>query len=166
MQLFILRHGKAHDRSSKFRPDAKRPLTPEGEDAVRQVARGMRKLKLTFDLILTSPYARAARTAQIAAEVLEIKKVLLAESLKAEADVREVIGEINEHYGRAEKILLVGHEPHLSHLLSVLLTGRDGLQIKLKKAGLAKVTVENLHCGKCAVLEWVMTPKQLDRCAD
>ncbi len=165
MQLFFLRHGKAHERSAKFQPDSKRPLTPDGIKAMRKVARGMRKLKLSFDLVLTSPYVRAAQTAQIAAEVLGAKKVLLSESLIAEADGRELIAEINESYGRAENILLVGHEPYMSHLLSVLLTGKDGLEINLKKAGLAKISLNHLHHGKCARLEWLLTPKQLERMA-
>ena len=163
MELYLLRHGKAAERSARWRPDSKRPLTREGEDGVRAVARGMKELKLSFDLILTSPYTRAAKTAQIVAEILKAKEVLLSENLAAEADGRAVIAEILDQYPKAERILLVGHEPFLSGLISVLLTGRDGLEVRLKKAGLVKVSVEDLRYGKCGVLEWVVTGKLLGK---
>src|SRR5262245_36346525 len=73
MNLYLLRHAKACDRSKKWTPDSKRPLTPEGEEKMYDVARGIKKLDLSFDVILASPYARALRTAQIAAEVLKLK---------------------------------------------------------------------------------------------
>jgi phosphohistidine phosphatase len=65
MNLFFLRHGKAHPRSPQWRPDSKRPLTQEGENAMFDVARGIKALGLSFDVILTSPYVRALRTAEI-----------------------------------------------------------------------------------------------------
>jgi ABC-type multidrug transport system ATPase subunit len=44
MNLFFLRHGKAHGRSPQWRPDSKRPLTREGENGMFEVARGIKAL--------------------------------------------------------------------------------------------------------------------------
>jgi phosphohistidine phosphatase len=96
MNLYFLRHAKAHDRGPKFRPDSKRPLTRDGQEKMYEVARGIKKLDVTFDLILTSPYARALRTAEILAEVFGSKKMSATNHLIAEADPKEVIQEINE----------------------------------------------------------------------
>jgi phosphohistidine phosphatase SixA len=54
MNVYFLRHGKAHPRSPNWRPDSKRPLTREGERGVSNVARGLKALGESFDLILTS----------------------------------------------------------------------------------------------------------------
>jgi phosphohistidine phosphatase len=163
MNLYFLRHARACQRSPKFKPDGNRPLTRDGEKKMREVARGMRKLGLSFDLILTSPYLRALRTAEILAEVYHSKKIFVSHHLVSEADPRDVIREINDNFSALENILIVGHEPYLSGLISVLLSGGGGLQIDFKKAGLCHLTAENLRFARCARLAWLLTPRQLAR---
>ena len=162
MNLFSLRHAKAFPRGSRFRPDSKRPLTNEGEKKMRDVARGIKKMGLTFDLILTSPYARALRTAEILAEVHHSKKMFVTNNLVPEAKPKEVIQEINENFGSLENVCLVGHEPFLSGMISLLLTGASEMAIDFKKAGLCHLTVANLQPGKCATLNWLLKPGQLE----
>jgi hypothetical protein len=31
----------------------------------------------------------------------------------------------------------------------------------MKKGGLCKLTIESLSCGRCAALEWLLTPGQM-----
>jgi phosphohistidine phosphatase len=161
MNLFFLRHAKAHPRGPKFRPDSKRPLTRDGEKKMYKVARGVKKLRVTFDLILTSPYARALHTAEILAEVYHSKKIFVTNHLSADADPAEVIQEINGNFASLESIVLVGHEPYLSRLISVLLTGNTAAAIDLKKAGLCFLTVKDLRHAKCASLNWLLKPSHL-----
>jgi len=163
MNLFFLRHAKACPSGPKCRPDSKRPLTREGEKTVRELAAGIEKLDLSFDLILTSPYARALRTAEILAEAHDSKKLFVTNHLAAEAGPQEVVTEIVENFSTLENIALVGHEPFLSGLISVLLTGKPGMKIDFKKAALCKLSVEELRFGDCASLCWLLTPRQLSR---
>jgi phosphohistidine phosphatase len=163
MNLFFLRHAKACPRGPKYRPDSKRPLTREGEKIMREAAAGIQKLDLTFDLILASPYLRALRTAEILAEAYDSKKLFVTNHLAAEADPREVVAEIVENFSTLENIVLVGHEPYLSGLISVLLTGQAGMKIDFKKAALCKLSVEDLRFGNCATFCWLLTPRQLGR---
>ena len=163
MNLFFLRHAKAEPRSDKYKPDAKRPLTRLGEEITTQVAKGMVRLDLGFDLIITSPYVRAVRTAELTAGVLKTDKVWASETLGSDGDPKKLIAVINENYGSLENILLVGHEPYMSKLMSVLLIGDSDLQINFKKSGLANLSIEDLRYGKCATLEWLLTPRQLQR---
>jgi phosphohistidine phosphatase len=165
MNLFLLRHAKACARGPKWRPDDIRPLTREGEKKMFNVARGIQSLNLSFDLILTSPYLRAFRTAEILAEVFESKKVSESKNLIAEADPKAVIGEINENFPDLMNIVLVGHEPFLTHLISVLLSGKEGLSIDLRKGGFCELSVSKLCFGPCARLDWLLTPRQLARLA-
>lgn len=162
MNLYFLRHGKAFARSPKWRPDSKRPLTREGEERMDEVARGLRRLDCSFDLILTSPYVRALRTAEILAEVYDARKKLFeTANLRAEAHPSAVIGEINENFNSISDIVLVSHEPLMTRILSLLLSGSEAMAIDLKKSGCCKVSVEKLTAGKCACLHWLLTSRQI-----
>jgi phosphohistidine phosphatase len=163
MNLYFLRHAKAEPRGPKWRPDSKRPLTREGESVMADVARGIKALGVSFDAILTSPYARALRTAEILAEAYDAPKLFETSRLAADAGAREIIGEINENFSAAGQIVLVGHEPFMSRLISTLLSGGDGMALELKKAGFCKLTVEKLVHGRCACLHCLLTPRQLAR---
>ncbi len=163
MNLFFLRHAKAEARGPKWRPDSRRPLTREGENNMFDVARGLVALDVSFDVILTSPYARALSTAEILAEVYDSQKLFETARLTPEAEAREIIEEINENFSAAGKIVLVGHEPCMSRLISILLTGDDGMALELKKAGFCKLTIQKLVFGKCACLNWLLTPRHLAR---
>lgn len=165
MNLFLLRHAKAAARSPKWRPDSTRPLTREGEKKMFTVAHGIQALDLSFDLILTSPYLRAFRTAEILGEVFEPKKVFETKNLIAEAEPKGVIDEINENFSGLSQIVLVGHEPFLSRLISILLSGKDDMSIDLRKGGFCKLSIKNLSFDRCACLDWLMTPRQLARLA-
>ena len=59
-----------------FENDSERPLIPKGERRLRSAAAAMKKLELSFDLILSSPFLRARQTAEIVAGELKLKKRL------------------------------------------------------------------------------------------
>jgi phosphohistidine phosphatase len=159
MELYILRHGIAVERGTPgYKKDSDRPLTPEGEEKMRQIADAMRGMDLKFDVILSSPYTRAEQTAHIVAGELD-EEVSYSDYLVPGGNALELIAEINDE--RPQRVLLVGHEPDLSSLISVLITGGSSASIELKKGGLCKMTTEKLVFGQCATLNWLLTPKQL-----
>jgi phosphohistidine phosphatase len=159
MELYILRHGIAVERGTPgYKKDSERPLTTDGEDKMRQIADAMRGMDLKFDLILSSPYTRAEQTAKIVAGELD-ETVTFSNFLEPDGNALELIGEINDE--RPQRVLLVGHEPALSSLISVLVTGASNAGIDLKKGGLCKLTTDKLSFGQCATLNWLLTPKQL-----
>jgi phosphohistidine phosphatase len=161
MNLYFLRHAKAGERSVRFPDDSKRPLTPDGEKEMFRVAKGMRALDLSFGLILSSQFVRAKRTAEIVAEVFKSNKLRLSKNLASCSDARKLVKELNNDYASLKNILLVGHEPDLSKLISRLSAGDEKLSLHFKKAGLCKLTVEELRFDRCATLEWLLTPGQL-----
>jgi phosphohistidine phosphatase len=159
MELYILRHGIAVERGTPgYKKDSDRPLTSEGEDKMRQIADAMRGMDLKFDLILSSPYTRAEQSAKIVAGELE-EEVNFSDLLEPGGNALELISEINDE--RPQRVLLVGHEPDLSSLISVLVTGGSDAGIELKKGGLCKLTTDKLVFGHCATLNWLLTPKIL-----
>lgn len=160
MDLYILRHSDASPHGTMM--DADRPLTDEGIRNMTRLAKAMRKMDLYFDVILSSPYTRARETADIAGEVLECKsRIKLTPHLASGGNPTDLLKEIKEDFPRSGSILIVGHEPYLSSLISVLISGRADLSIRLRKAGLCKLSVNGLHSGKCATLEWLISPSQI-----
>jgi phosphohistidine phosphatase len=128
-----------------------------------EAARGLHTLNLSFDLILTSPHIRAFRTAEILGEVFGARKVVETKSLIPEAEPKLIIDEINENFPNQKQIVLVGHEPLLSRLISLLLCGEQTLPVELRKGGFCKLSITHLSPGPCGRLEWLLTARQLAR---
>jgi phosphohistidine phosphatase len=168
MKLYFLRHAEAIPlQGANFGSDSERPLTEEGVKRMKQVAPAMRRMKLSFDLILSSPFERAKRTAEfVAIEFKALDKLHYSQHLTTGGEPDALIAELLKTYASAESILLVGHEPNMSRLMSMLLTGNLDLVIHFRKAALAELAIENLTFGRCAVLEWLLTPRQLSKMAD
>ena len=118
---------------------------------------------IRIDLILTSPYLRALDTARILHKKLELgpETLVTLEDLSPFGDPDHLIREIGRQYASLGSIALVGHEPSLSRLIAVLLSGDPTLPITLKKGGVCCLTVERLEYGRCASLEWLLTPAML-----
>lgn len=163
MDLYLLRHGIAVERGTDgYEDDATRPLTPKGERRVRRIAKGMKRLDLTFDLILSSRLIRARQTAEIVAKTFgAVQQLKFTTHLAPDGDPEELIHELMRLDHRPKSVLLVGHEPYLSSLISTLLSGKASLKVTLKKGGLCLLTVGALRHGPCATLEWLLTPRQM-----
>jgi phosphohistidine phosphatase len=163
MNLYLLRHGIAVEPGTPgYAKDADRPLTPEGGRKLRHVAGAMAALELSFDLILSSPYLRARQTAEIVAEALKARKRLeLSDSLAPGGSAKKLVELLNHLQPPPEHVLLVGHEPYLSGLISLLVSGDASLAVVMKKGGMCKLSIESLKPGRCATLEWLLTPKQM-----
>jgi phosphohistidine phosphatase len=163
MNLFLLRHGLAVERAEfHFVSDPLRPLTPKGKRQLRKIAAAMRAMELRFDVILSSPLVRARQTAKIVAAELKLEKHLgFADELKPGGEAKKIVQKISALKKVPANVLLVGHEPDLGELISLLATGKFGAGFALKKAGLAKLEMEKLCFGKCATLAWLLAPAQM-----
>jgi len=162
MDVFLLRHGIAEEQAPRGGPDSERRLTEKGIRRVRLIARAMREMELEFDLILSSPFPRARETAEIVAEAIGLQdRLQLSQHLAIPASSTKLIAHINATQPLPPSVLLVGHEPHLSGLASLLLAGTPSVELVLKKGGLCKLEVSGLHAARCASLAWLLTPRQM-----
>lgn len=165
IKLYLLRHAIAVQRGTEgYEDDSQRPLTPKGERKMWRVAEGMRELGLSFDLILSSRFVRARQTAEIVADTFKAKERLkFSAHLAPEGDAEDLVHDLKGLYHQPKCVLLVGHEPYLGNLIATLLAGKPAFEVTLKKGGLCLLGVESLHYGRCAKLEWLLTPRQLTR---
>ena len=122
MNLYIVRHAVAHKRDADRWPDdAKRPLTPEGEERFRRTARGILWLVPEVGSVLSSPFVRAWRTAEIL-EQARWPSPVPCEELEPECPPHKVLDALARRDGLGS-VALVGHRPGLHELVSYLLTG-------------------------------------------
>jgi len=163
MEIVILRHGDAGKRIPVTANDHERSLTAAGRKEVEEVARSLRRLNLKLDKIATSPLKRSRETAEIVAEILNKGEALEQwDELKPEADRMGA-------YKRLAKlksdltVLLVGHEPYLSEMISEIISSDSQSRISLKKAGMAKLEVDSLSPAAHGELRWLLTPRQIKK---
>jgi phosphohistidine phosphatase len=164
MKLYLLRHTRAFERDEVAYPDDRlRSLTLAGRRKMAKIAGSFPVLGVQAGLVLSSPFLRARETAEIARKALRLKKdrLILTDNLAPPGEADRLIAEINAQYPDTD-LLLVGHEPGLSELASLLLSGDCSLSIELKKGSLCCLSAENLMAGKCATLEWLLSPAQLE----
>jgi phosphohistidine phosphatase len=166
MKLFLLRHGIAVDEDPGGQgSDRERPLSAKGIKRMRKAAQGIARIEDSFDRILTSPYVRAVQTAQIVAEILNLRdRVEEVEELGIKSSAERVAAKLND-YRELNSLLLVGHQPLLGQTASCLLTGSTAMNIEFKKGGLCRIEVDALP-AKSAALNLLLTPKQLRQIAD
>jgi phosphohistidine phosphatase len=164
MNLYILRHAIAAEKGEWKGSDADRPLTKEGVRKMKKSAKGMRRLGVMAEWVLTSPYRRAYETAMIAAKELKLKKNLkVSRSLAPDGDMKALVRHLARNFRTWESIILVGHEPYLGRLVGLLTTGNTEKGPMLEKGSLAKLQSYSLTYGQCAQLEWLLTPKILKK---
>ena len=112
MELFILRHGEAGQRSSQA-SDRIRPLTSAGKVEILEIAKALKIIGLKFDLVVTSPLKRAFDTAMIVSDIFNIgNRVQVWNELSPEGQRTEVYRKIS-HLGEEYAVLIVGHQPCL-----------------------------------------------------
>jgi phosphohistidine phosphatase len=164
MNLYIIRHAIAAEPGTPaYEDDSQRPLTDKGKKKMEKIAQGLKNLKVEIDLMLTSPYLRAAQTAKIVKKAFGLGKeqVVETEHLAPTGYGDQLIQFINEQYASTPNLALVGHEPSLGHLISVLVTGDPNVSFTLKKGGVCRLSVDTLQYGRCATLDWLLSPSQL-----
>jgi phosphohistidine phosphatase len=163
MDLLILRHGEA-GRSSQLPGDSKRSLTSEGRQEVIDLSNGLNSLKIKLDRVFTSPLLRAKQTADVVAKSLkyqgEIKELDCLKPEGSRLELYLILSKLKQD----STILVVGHEPYLSEMISEAISQSE-CRINLKKAGLAKIKVTTTLPKIKGELRWLLTPKHLKKFA-
>ena len=164
MELFVIRHAIAEPlgKENEF-SDEKRALTDEGRSRMREVVKGLVKLGVELDLIMTSPLARAVETAEIVATAVGLSKKEIKQSgnLAPGASAAHLFAEIKSQAG-VEAIALIGHQPDLGVLISRIIQGDGGsMSIQLKKGSVCCLKVTETVPTLRGDMVWLLTPRQL-----
>ena len=150
MLLLLIRHAQAAAQDeAQYPDDSLRPLVGKGKKAQRRISRQLRKRQLVPSRVFSSPWKRAWQTARIVvAETGLPKRARLAcQALAGPPDLAALAGEIGE-VGPDEIVALVGHEPWMSELAALLLTGdRASPRIDFPKSGMMAIELDGWNAG-------------------
>jgi phosphohistidine phosphatase len=138
MRLYLIRHAHAVDPGE----NPQRPLSHRGREQVAQLVtffRANSALRQVTD-IWHSPLLRARETALLLSTGLRLTaRISEAPGLQPEDPVAPVAERIVAF--AASDLVLVGHEPHLSALATLLVTGEERTALfDFKKAGVLALT--------------------------
>lgn len=121
-KLYILRHAKSSWDDSSL-SDFDRPLNDRGLKSAPFMGELIARKQLIPDVILSSPAARAKRTAELVKKAAGIKADLKFDERVYEASPQallHVVSEIDEQFASA---MVVGHNPGMEGFIRVL-TGK------------------------------------------
>lgn len=120
MNLLLWRHAEAHEGS----PDLARELTPRGRRQARQMGAWLREHGPQEPIVIVSPAQRTLQTADALGRAYQVD-----ERIAPDADLSLHLaaagwGAREERDGSLERsVVLVGHQPTLGRLASLLLSG-------------------------------------------
>lgn len=163
MKLLIVRHadaGDAEEFAKTGEPDHLRPLSSKGRKQIANAAEGLRALVPSADLLVTSPYARAVQTAEIVRTAYGPMGEEISSTLEPEVSPAAFEGWLGEHPNK-DVVIAVGHEPHLSTLVTWLVAGIEDSRVEMKKGGACLLVFDGAAKKGAGVLRWLMGPKEL-----
>ena len=139
--LYLVRHARAAGRGPDYPDDSKRPLIRKGHAQAKTLTKVFETLNVKFDRLFSSPYIRAAQTAEPLGTCLQKgRRVQYLETLAGD-DYAQLLYDLKESLeSKDEVITLVGHEPYLGELASLLLTDAQALTIAFKKAAFMQLS--------------------------
>jgi phosphohistidine phosphatase len=160
--LYLVRHAVAHKRDAERWPDdSERPLTPEGEEGFLAAARGLARVVPEVGVLLSSPYERAWRTAEILTQHAGWPAPQVFPPLEPDVPPEKAVLAL-ETYANRQSIALVGHRPCLHEMAVYLLTGDAGsADMKIKKGGVVCIEFDGAPEAGAGKLRWLFTPKVL-----
>src|SRR5580765_7755473 len=158
-QLFLIRHGVAEERGDAWPDDAKRPLSEDGIERFQRSVRGLARLDVWIDVVLTSPLVRARQTADIVASAFDPRpSIITIESLAPGGSYASLVADLEKH-GRKTHIALVGHEPGIGELGARLIGSRHSFEFK--KGAVCRIDVDEIPPVGPGDLRWFLTPKAM-----
>ncbi len=152
VSVYLVQHGKAFDESV----DPERKLTPEGIKESELVAEHLAGIGVSIPRIVHSGKARARQTAEIFAKYLGVRDVEAADGLNPNDDPVIWARRINE---LTSDLMIIGHLPHLSRLVSLLIVGNANVKIvEFRYSSVLKLTRSS---DGGWVISWFITPELL-----
>lgn len=153
MNLFLIRHAAAEDAT----PDESRRLTRSGRADARALGRFLRKSgAFAPDVIWHSTLVRARETAGlVAAELRKAPDPVEVEGLAPEDDPAAFARRIR---GAGGALAVVGHQPFLGALASLLVTGAaEPARFAVRKCAVLALEGE----GPSWIVRWHLSPELL-----
>jgi phosphohistidine phosphatase len=123
--LYLLRHAKSSWADPSL-ADRERPLAPRGRRDAKRIAKHLRGLGCSPELVLCSPAARTRETLEVVGPALAASTVVLEEDLYG-ASSDQLLARLRRVPDAVASVMLVGHNPGLHQLALALASAGDEL---------------------------------------
>jgi phosphohistidine phosphatase len=159
--LLVMRHGKS-EWGEPGLSDHDRPLAPRGLAAAARIGSFLTAAGLEPELILSSTALRAIGTSEHAAKAGGWGSRIVPVAALYASEPGRVLEVLRDTDPRVVRLLVTGHEPTWSQLVSLLMGGG---RLRMPTAAVACLDLEHgdwadLAAGSC-VLRWLVVPKAL-----
>ena len=146
-----MQHGLANPESL----DPQEGLSDKGKEIIKQSARGLKKINISFDVIFCSPKKRSKQTAQIIADIFKFPEnnIIETDKVKATTPAEETLDFISKY----ERVFISGHLPSIKEIISYLLYPTALIEIEIQNGGCTRIDFEKQK----PILKWHLTPNIL-----
>jgi phosphohistidine phosphatase len=165
--LTIVRHGKAA-LADALQPDFDRPLVDKGYKQIAQIALAILTNKSFPDRVISSPALRTAESARALAEAIDFAGEILLEKRIYEATPTALLEILRDQPTTVQHVVMVGHNPGLTMLISGLCSGDDArLNLHLPTGGVAQIQLEvarwrQVRWGS-GILRFLISPRSVKK---
>ncbi|NGX56598.1 MAG: 2,3-bisphosphoglycerate-dependent phosphoglycerate mutase [Candidatus Anoxychlamydiales bacterium] len=146
MNLYLMQHGLANTKEIEIEES----LSEEGIKNVGISARALKKLNVSFDVIICSGKKRSIQTANIIAKEFNfnVEKIITSDFVNPMADPKDTINFINQY----QRVFIAGHLPSIKNIISFLLNSNN-IEIQIQNAGCTCIDTHN----NSPILKWHLT---------
>lgn len=154
MELYLMQHGASLSEDI----DQARPLSPTGTDGVAKAARTLKTFGVSLGAIVSTSRLRGRQSAEIMARELDypLSRLVASEALAPTAKPDAALALLKDHW-HIERILFIGHLPHLHHFTSWLACKNGEANIAFENAGLTRVDLTQPLPGQGRII-WHLRP--------
>ena len=160
-RLLIMRHAKS-DWGAGVASDRERPLAPRGVKAARRMGKTLARIGEAPDLVLSSPAVRARTTAELAASAGDWSAEIEIVPTFYGGQWSDVVEGVVGASPNGSRVMVVGHEPTWSELVSVL---AGGGRVAMPTGAVACLELNGSLWSSLtpggAELQWLLTPRML-----
>lgn len=139
--LYVLRHGEARPGIG-IKGDFLRELTVDGRQQLKRLAEYLKSIDFKTDLILVSPAKRTQQSLEILTTTLAIKNNQITHDEIFDAEPQTLLDIINNINQPSNNILLVGHNPGISSLVSFV-SGQNYISMKPGMMAVLEILVDD-----------------------
>jgi phosphohistidine phosphatase len=145
MEFYLMQHGQAVPEEE----NPEQPLSREGVAQIQASAAAMKRMGISFDVIVCSPKKRSRQSAALVAEGVNYpySDIVETEKIKATAPADEAVSFLRG-LGEGKKVLVAGHLPSLARIAALLLGGDRPVRLRFENGGLCRIDVDELAPGE------------------
>jgi len=163
MKIIFIRHAIAEDRAAFAKiskNDGRRPLAEKGIKRIEQSRQGLKRVEPVADYIFSSTLVRSIQTADLIGELYPdaIRKAIA--QLNPGSDPVK-LNSLLANLPPQSTVLLIGHEPDLSELISWYTNGSHFNFLQLKRGAACLLELKGTPEPASAEMIWLLPPRQL-----